>query len=194
MPPNSNCLIQVSSMTTDTTMCFVEYAKGDVEDILIKITATNRGPDTASLSILPTIWFRNTWSWGRSTPRPQIRQVPGPTFELTHHSLGTRWLYFEGSPELLLTENETNTKRLFGIENSHPCVKDGINDYIVHGAKDGVDPEGKGTKGAGHFQIGLSAGESVTVRLRLTDVEFSGEAFGDFEEIFTSRQREADEF
>jgi hypothetical protein len=173
---------------------FVEYAKGDVEDILIKITATNRGPDRARLSILPTIWFRNTWSWGRSTPRPHIRQVPGPAFELTHELLGTRRLYFEGSPELLCTENETNTKRLFGIENSHPFVKDGINDYIVRGAKDGVNPEGKGTKGAGHFHIGLSARESVTVRLRLTDVEFAGEAFGDFEDIFSSREREADEF
>ncbi|MFL6417287.1 MAG: MGH1-like glycoside hydrolase domain-containing protein [Bryobacteraceae bacterium] len=173
---------------------FIEYAKGDVEDILIKITATNRGPDRASLSIVPTIWFRNTWSWGRSTPRPHIRQVPGPAFESTHDVLGTRRLYFEGSPELLCTENETNTKRLFGIENSHPFVKDGINDYIVDGAKDGVNPGGKGTKGAGHFHIELSAGESVTVRLRLTDLEFSGEPFRDFEDIFSSRQREADEF
>src|SRR3982750_960736 len=89
---------------------FVEYAKGDVEDILIKITATNRGPDRASLSILPTIWFRNTWSWGDSAPRAGMRQGPGPAIELTHHSLGKRWLYFEGSPELLFTENETNTK------------------------------------------------------------------------------------
>jgi Glycosyl hydrolase family 63 C-terminal domain len=173
---------------------FVEYAKGDVEDILIKITATNRGPDRASLSILPAIWFRNTWSWGGSAPRAGMRQVPGPAIKLTHHSLGKRWLYFEGSPELLFTENETNTKRLFGVDNSHPCVKDGINDYIVHGAKDAVSPEGKGTKAAGHFRTELSGGESVTLRLRLTNIDFSGEAFDDFDGIFSAREREADEF
>src|SRR4051794_8855941 len=173
---------------------FVEYAKGDDEDILIKITATNRGPDRASLSILPTIWFRNTWSWGDSAPRAGMRQVPGPAIKLTHHSLGKRWLYFEGSPELLFTENETNTKRLFGVDNSHPCVKDGINDYIVHGAKDAVSPEGKGTKAAGHFRTELSGGESVTLRLRLTNIDFSGEAFDDFDGIFSAREREADEF
>src|SRR5947209_13961927 len=173
---------------------FVEYAKGDVEDILIKITATNRGPDRASLSILPTIWFRNTWSWNGSAPRPRMRQVPGPAIELTHHSLRKRWLYLEGSPELLFTENETNTKRLFGVENSYPCVKDGINDYIVHGTKDRVSPEHEGTKAAGHFRTELSAGDSVTLRLRLTNIDFSGEAFDDFESIFSARQREADEF
>jgi hypothetical protein len=174
---------------------FVEYAKGDVEDILIKITAANRGPDAATLSILPTIWFRNTWSWGGSAPRPQMRRVSGPAIELTHHVLGKRGLYFEGDPELLFTENETNHKRLFGVENGYPCVKDGINDYIVHEAKDAVSPERKGTKAAGHFRMELSAGESVTVRLRLTNMEFSaGEAFGDFDRIFSARQREADEF
>ncbi|HEY4757081.1 MAG TPA: hypothetical protein VIH43_00875, partial [Chthoniobacterales bacterium] len=173
---------------------FVEYAKGDVEDILIKITATNRGPDRASLSILPTIWFRNTWSWGDSAPRAGMRQVPGPAIKLTHHSLGKRWLYFEGSPELLFTENETNTQRLFGGDNSHPCVKDGINEYIVHGAKDAVSPEGKGTKAAGHFRTELSGGESVTLRLRLTNFDFSGEAFDDFDSMFSAREREADEF
>ncbi|HVI80754.1 MAG TPA: hypothetical protein VM715_21900, partial [Candidatus Acidoferrum sp.] len=172
---------------------FVEYAKGDVEDILIKITATNRGPDRASLSILPTIWFRNTWSWGGSAPRPQMSQVPGPTIELTHHALGKHWLYFEGDPELLFTENETNDKKLFRLDNSHPWVKDGINDYVVHGAKDAVNPERKGTKAAGHFRMELSAGESITLRLRLADIEFSGQAFDDFEHIFSARQREADE-
>jgi hypothetical protein len=173
---------------------FVEYAKANVEDILIKITATNRGSDGAILSVLPTIWFRNTWSWGASAPRPEMRQVPGPAIELTHHSLGKRWLHFEASPELLFTENETNTKGLFGVDNSHPCVKDGINDYIVHGRKHAVSSEGKGTKAACHFRLELSAGESVTLRLRLTDKEFSGEAFDDFDSIFSARQREADEF
>src|SRR5436305_1586473 len=173
---------------------FVEYAKGDVEDILIRITVANRGPSRASISLLPTIWFRNTWSWGGSAPRPQMRQVPGPAIELTHHALGKHWLYFEGDPELLFTENETNDKKLFGIDNRHPWVKDGINDYVVHGAKDAVNPERKGTKAAGHFRLELSAGESITLRLRLADIEFSGQAFDDFEHVFSARQREADEF
>src|SRR5215510_5049986 len=109
---------------------FVEYAKGDVEDILIKITATNRGPDTAALRLLPTIWFRNTWSWGDDNSRPDMRKVNGGV-ELDHPSLGKHWLYCESGPELLFTENETNRKRLFGVENSCVCVKDGINDCIV---------------------------------------------------------------
>jgi hypothetical protein len=175
---------------------FVEYAKGDVEDILIKITATNRGPDRASLRVLPTIWFRNTWSWGETSARPDLRAVPG-AIELDHPDYGRRWLYYEGSPELLFTENETNFKKLFGAENPCPCVKDGINDYIVHGMKPAVIPEAMGTKAAIHNPVQIAPGQSITIRLRLSDADFSpnrNSAFADFDRVFAERQREADEF
>ena len=174
----------------------VEYAKGDVEDILVKISATNRGTQAARLRLLPTIWFRNTWSWGTEDPRPGMRQLPG-TIELDHPTLGKRWLYCQDSPQLLFTENETNKKKLFGVENSFPCVKDGINDYIVNGVKDAVAAEPTGTKAAAHYELEIGAGQTVTVRLRLTDIDFSGvaaAAFDGFDRLFAIRQREADEF
>src|SRR6516162_1762580 len=152
---------------------FVEYAKGDVEDILIKITATNRGSEAAPLRLLPTIWFRNTWSWAHDAERPDMRRVAGG-IELDHPNLGRRRLYCDGAPEILFTENETNYKRLYGIENRCACVKDGINDYIVDGQKDAVAPMPMGTKAAAHYKLHLPPGGSVVVRLRLTDVDFSG--------------------
>src|ERR1700756_4435737 len=111
---------------------FVEYAKGDTEDILIKVTVANRGPEAANLRLLPTVWFRNTWSWGGRERRPELqkaRPAPNPVIELNHDQPGNRWLHCEGSPELLFTENETNARRLFGVENRTAYVKDGINDY-----------------------------------------------------------------
>jgi hypothetical protein len=175
---------------------FVEYAKGDVEDILIKVSVTNRGPDSARLRLLPTVWFRNTWSWGAIERRPDLRQVPD-AIELNHPTYGKRWLYYEAFPELLFTENETNTKRLFGVENPWSYVKDGINDYIVRSAKEAVSPEPVGTKAALHYALEIGSGESATLRLRLTDVYFSagsGAAFSDFDQIFALRKSEADEF
>jgi hypothetical protein len=174
---------------------FVEYAKGGVEDILIKITAVNRGPEAARLRLLPTIWFRNTWSWGGTDPRPDLRQTAG-AIEVYHPVYNKRWLYFDGSPELLFTENETNTKKLFGVENRCLCVKDGINDYIVHGDKNAVAPQAMGTKAAAHYPVEIPAGGTVTIRLRLTDIEFTGNtrALADFDVIFAQRQREADEY
>jgi hypothetical protein len=121
---------------------FVEYAKGGVEDILIKITVANRGPEHANLHLLPTAWFRNTWSWENSGTHPELFQLTdAAVIELDHPQFGHRWLYCEGSPELLFTENETNARRLFGVENLTRYVKDGINDYIIHGAKNAVNPE-----------------------------------------------------
>jgi hypothetical protein len=174
----------------------IEYAKGDVEDILIKITATNRGPEAAPLRLLPTIWFRNTWAWGADEPRPDMRRVAG-CVELDHPALGKRWLYCDGSPEVLFTENETNHQRLFGVENRCACVKDGINDYIVNGRKDAVAPMPIGTKAAAHYKLQVPAGGTVTIRLRLTDIDFSGvaeAAFTGFDRLFALRKNEADEF
>ena len=175
---------------------FVEYAKGDVEDILIKITATNRGSELAPLRLLPTVWFRNTWSWANDAERPDMHRIPGG-IELDHAGLGRRWLYCDGAPEILFTENETNYKRLFGIENLCAFVKDGINDWVVNGEKEAVAHLPMGTKAAAHYKTQVPAGGSVTIRLRLTDVDFSGTAeaaFEGFDRLFSMRQNEADEF
>ncbi len=181
---------------------FVEYAKAGVEDILIRISATNRGPESAQLVLLPTLWFRNTWSWGSGDPRPSLRrgkvQGRGAAIEVHHPSYGRRWLYCEGSPELLFTENETNYRRLHGAENGSPYVKDGINDYIVHGVKEAVNLERVGTKVAAHYPLAIAPGKTATVRLRFTDTEIpaTGEIiFGtSLDQIFGERQREAEEF
>jgi Glycosyl hydrolase family 63 C-terminal domain len=175
---------------------FVEYAKGDVEDILIRITATNRGPEMAALRLLPTIWFRNTWSWGGDETRPEMHQGSAG-IELQHPVLGRRWLYCEGSPDLLFTENETNTARLFGLKNPYPYVKDGINDYVVNRQADAVAAVLTGTKAAAQYQRQIPAGATATVRLRFTDIDFSGvaaAAFDGFDPLFVTRRNEADEF
>jgi len=174
----------------------VEYAKGDVEDILIKISVTNRGPEAAPLRLLPTVWFRNTWSWGAPEARPDMRGITGGV-ELNHPRQATRWLYCEGDPELLFTENETNRQRLFGLANPCLFVKDGINDYIVNGKKDAVTDVPAGTKAAVHYKLIVGSGQSVTVRLRLTDLDFSGKksgAFVEFDCLFAERHAEADDF
>ena len=180
----------------------VEYAKAGVEDILIRISATNRGPESAQLVLLPTLWYRNTWSWGSDEPRPSLQrgkvQGGGAAIEVDHPFYGRRWLYCEGSPELLFTENETNYRRLYGAENGSPYVKDGINEYIVHGVKEAVNPERVGTKVAAHYPLTIAPGKTMAVRLRFTDTEIpaTGEkAFGTaFDQIFGERQREAEEF
>jgi hypothetical protein len=175
---------------------FVEYAKADVEDILIKITVANRGPETASLRLLPTVWFRNTWSWGKAGHRPELRSTEGESdsvIELEHPEVGKHWLHCEGSPELLFTENETNLRKLFGVENHTPYVKDGIDNCVVHGEKGAVNPALKGTKASAYYALKIGAGESVTVCLRLTNSELKN-AFAAFDRTFSVRQREADEF
>ncbi|MBF8262048.1 MAG: hypothetical protein HW376_1577, partial [candidate division NC10 bacterium] len=179
-----------------------EYAKATPEEILIRLQVINRGPETAQVNLLPTIWFRNTWSWGLDARRPRLRKDPAVreagVVELNHHYYGHRWLYCEGRPELLFTENETNSRRLYGSENDSPYVKDGINEYIVHGAKHAVNPEQVGTKAAAHYPLTIGPGESVTVRLRFTDAELSPTGKGpfgaDFDQIISERQREASEF
>ena len=179
---------------------WVEYAKADAEDILIKVTAYNRGPDSALLHLLPTIWFRNRWSWGdNNDPKPILRKIDASgaaAIELNHFRYGDRWLYFEGTPELLFTENETNHQRLFGATNASPYVKDSINDYVVHGAQDAVNPAETGTKASAKYSLALQPGETATVRLRFTNQKRKdSRVFGKaFESVFADRIREADEF
>ena len=180
----------------------VEYAKGTPEDILIRLQIINRGPETAELHLLPTIWFRNTWSWGYDARRPHLSRGGAgaglQAIDLFHHYYNHRLLYCEGQPDLLFTENETNHQRLCGGENATPYVKDGINNYIVHGARDVVNPASVGTKAAAHYQLSLGPGEEATVRLRLTEpgmVPVGHHPFtASYEQTFATRQREADEF
>jgi len=154
---------------------FVEYAKCCEEDILIRITAANRGPEAATLHVLPSLWFRNTWSWGRDLRRPVVRpsaDIPGSACsELQHWQYGKRWFLCAGKPELLFTENETNNARLFGGRNRSPYVKDAFHEYLIHGNKDAVNPHRTGTKMAAHYVLHLGPGESTTIKLRLTDMD-----------------------
>jgi hypothetical protein len=128
----------------------VEYAKASLEDILIRITAENRGPEAATLHVLPTLWFRNVWSWANGASKPVLHQIQAAkdiaTIEAAHAELGIRWLSVEGEAPLLFTENETNTQKLFGIANVGSYCKDAINDYVVRGRKDVVNPDQIGTK------------------------------------------------
>jgi hypothetical protein len=180
---------------------FVEYAKAGPEDILIKITIGNRAKETAKLHLLPTLWFRNTWSWMIKTAKPSLQMANSPLGQrmvvAMHEKLGTRCLYFEGDPELLFTENETNNRRLFNGQNASPFAKDGINDYVVNSMSNAVNPAHTGTKAAGHYIIQVPArGESV-VRLRLRETAARGTPgpFGpEFDNQFNARQQEADEF
>ena len=156
---------------------FMEYAKADVEDILIKVTAVNRGPEEAELQILPSLWFRNTWSWGRDDRRPNISVLsatPGcATLEIDHWQYGKRWLLCDGAPKLLFTENETNRQRLFD-EPNRSYVKDAFHEYLIHGDKNAINPKLTGTKMAALYPVKLKPGESVTLKLRLTDKDPSG--------------------
>jgi len=188
---------------------FVEYAKAAPEDLLIRITVYNRGPETRTLNILPQTWFRNTWSWGGNDDKPKMLSISQDVIELKHEDAGVRWLYCEGAPELLFCDNETNVQRLYGITQAQSLprsiggyFKDGINDYIVHDAKDAVNLAQSGTKAAANYKRTISAGESVTLRLRLSDRlladAFVGGSAGaspsQFDEIFATRIKEADEF
>jgi len=174
---------------------FMEYAKADTEDILIRITAANRGPDRATLHVLPTLWFRNTWSWGRTGegywPKPKLWRAGDSRISAEHASLGKFELTLEPGVELLFTENETNFERLFTYNNGQPYVKDAFHEYVIQGRREAVNPENTGTKAAGHYQWELAAGESRTLHLRLSATPAGS---GDADETFGRRIQEADEF
>ena len=153
---------------------FIEYAKASPEDILVRITAINREPEAAELDLLPTLWFRNTWSWAANSPRPQLQhdEPPASSSAYPYTVVKARqdyyshaWLYCDGQPTLLFTENETNVERLYGVANASPYVKDSINDYIVHGKQEAINPA-QVDKVSGHYHITLAAGGSRTIQLR----------------------------
>ena len=181
----------------------VEYAKADPEDIVVRITATNRGPAPAPLHVLPTLWFRNTWAWGHDVPRPALR-IAGPpsvdrdgtAFSLVraiHDELGEYWLACRGAPPVLFTENETNTQRLWGVPNRTPYVKDGIHEAVVRGRMEAVNPAGVGTKAAAHYARPIGPGASEQIELRLSSRRIE-RPFMDTAELFAARRAEADAF
>jgi Mannosyl oligosaccharide glucosidase. len=180
---------------------FVEYAKEGPFDIAIRVTAWNRGPEATALHLLPTLWFRNTWSWDRDAPRPTLYAAGQDVIAAEHARLGTYRLYCDG-PEptrLLFTENETNERRLFGAPNPTPYVKDGIHEAVVGGNADAVNPEQVGTRAAFARQYRIGAGESVTMRLRLRRADPGAGTpdapFGpEFDALFDARRAEADAF
>jgi hypothetical protein len=173
---------------------FVEYAKAAPEDLLIKITVHNRGPEPAQLHVLPTLWYRNTWSWGTShQPKPMLGQVNGDKIFASHPQLGGYTLQCDGAPELLFTENESNSRRLWHSENAAPYVKDAFHEYVISGNKEAVNPEKTGTKAAAHYVLDVPGGGSKAVRLRLSPQPAS-DAFVTFDTVFAERLAQADEF
>jgi hypothetical protein len=180
---------------------FVEYAKLAPDDILIQISLCNRGPDPSSVHILPTLWFRNTWTWRPGSPTPCLLRIPSQpgvsAVGARHPTLGAYYWYCEGDIPILFTNNETNNERIFGKPNATPYVKDGINNYIVLGHQDAVNPAATGTKAAAHYNISIDAGATAVIRLRLTtlDSRSDSDPLGvRFTQVFDSRRREADEF
>jgi hypothetical protein len=180
---------------------FVEYVKNTPEDVLIQISICNRGPDAATLHVLPTLWFRNTWSWSSGAPKPVMNATRGVVgaraIAATHPELGDRFLYCEADVPLLFTENESNSERVFNTPNDSPYVKDGINDHIVLGKKGVINPELTGTKASAHYKVTIEARSTATIWLRLCDQPpaLMSKPFGNqFAEIISTRRREADEY
>ena len=178
---------------------FVEYAKAAPTDLLVEITIANRGPAEAEIHVLPTLWFRNFWSWWREETKPSLRDASrsgAVAIAATDGQVGDYFLYCEGNARLLFTENETNNERLFGTANPTPYVKDGINDCVVMDRQSAVNPNNTGTKAAAHYELRVAAGATAVVRLRLSDIAASAAGpFGaGFAQILAARRREADEF
>jgi hypothetical protein len=179
----------------------VEYAKAEAEDLLIRISISNRGPEAAPIQVLPTLWFRNTWRWGRDDRRPSIttpatRRGGVSTLVAKHWQLGEYTLYCAGADEVLFTENETNTERLYGVPRP-PYVKDAFHAYVVNGTREAVNPDATGTKAAARYSRSVNAGEAVTVELRLAcqrDGRPITKPFADFDALLNQRHEEADKF
>jgi hypothetical protein len=172
---------------------FVEYAKDGPEDLLILITVHNRGPEAASIRLLPTLWFRNTWSWDEANPKPSLHKSAAAVISASHPELGQHRLYCDGAPELLFTENESNAGLLWSQPNASPYVKDAFHRYVIAGEREAVNPAHLGTKAAAHYRLEVPGGGSQSVRLRLRSTP-SERAFSDFDQVLKSRVAEADEF
>ncbi|HXW57357.1 MAG TPA: hypothetical protein VEJ67_16520 [Candidatus Cybelea sp.] len=172
---------------------FVEYAKASPEDLLVRITVHNRGPQTAELHLLPTLWFRNTWSWDKGAAKPNLRQIDNGTIGAAHPQLGDRTLVCDGNPELLFTENESNASRLWSQPNPSPYVKDAFHEYLILRKREAVNPSKKGTKAAAHYSLEIPGGGHKVVRLRLT-LDPLPDPFRTFDDTVAMRLADADEF
>ena len=172
---------------------FVEYAKEAPEDILIRITVHNRGPEAARLRVLPTLWFRNNWSWDDDARKPSLGEVKPGIIQASQQELGEYWFYCDGTPELLFTENESNTQRLWGQPNDCPYVKDAFHECIIAQRGEAVNPAKTGTKAAAHYRLEVPAGGSLTIRLRLSGGGIKN-PFAGFDTTFKNRIGDADEF
>lgn len=174
---------------------FVEYAKQTPEDMLIRIMVENRGPEAAEIDVLPTIWFRNTWAWGRVAIRPELRAASPCTIELEEPYYGKRWLSTSGPCTVLYTDNETNFRKLYGGTAGPRFTKDGIHEFLVEGDQSAVNPSNYGTKAAIHYHLKIAPGGTKVLQLRLSDAVPSASWFGpEFDEVFRTRIAEADEF
>jgi hypothetical protein len=172
---------------------FVEYAKADPEDILIRISVHNRGPETAEIHMLPTLWFRNTWSWDDGDRKPILRKDKNGTIQADDEELGIRFLQFEGEPDTLFTDNETNSSRLWRQPNASPYVKDAFHEYLISGRGEAINPANEGTKAAAHYRLEVPAQQERSIRLRLSADNIAA-PFAQFEEVFAARIADADEF
>jgi Glycosyl hydrolase family 63 C-terminal domain len=172
---------------------FVEYAKAEPEDILVQITAINRGPETASIHVLPQLWFRNTWSWGYESEKPSLEPVFEDSILVQHPLLGKYMLSAEGHSSFLFCDNDTNIRRVFGQEEATGYFKDAFHEYLINGNTAAVNPSQRGTKCAAHFPLTIAAGAEVRLRLRLA-AGLKPPSFGDFDGVLRSRRDEADEF
>ncbi len=178
---------------------FAEYAKANENDMLIRLTIANRGPERSTLHLLPTLWFRNTWSWGKipeeCTSKPTLTLDRHGVVRAHHEQLGEYLLAYEGDATPLFTDNETNAVRLYGYANGNAFAKDAFHEYIVHGRAEAVNPANTGTKFAAYYKIDIEPGQSQVVRLRLSSKnETPADSFADFDAIFAKRVQEADEF
>jgi hypothetical protein len=170
---------------------FVEYAKANPEDTLVKISVHNRGPEAAQIHVLPTLWFRNTWTWENAALKPVLAQVDRTKIHASHSDLGEYTLQCEGAPNLLFTENESNSAKLWGQPNPTPYVKDAFHRYVISGETDAVNPSKTGTKAAAHYVLNVPAGGSKSVRLRLGK---NPVGFNDFDKVLEARVADANEF
>ena len=183
---------------------FAEYAKASPDDMLIRITVANRGPEPATIHVLPTLWFRNAWSWGCSHEGCEVKprmEAAGPAAVVARHvSLGEFRLDIDqaadgGKAELVFTDNETNARRVFGFDDGNRYVKDAFHDYVIHGDAEAVNPRQFGTKAAAIYRLTVPAGAQTVLRLRLTAVdEVASAPFADFDAVFAKRIAEADAF
>ncbi len=171
-----------------------EYAKASADDLCIRIHVTNRGAETAAIDVLPTLWFRNIWTWTGSNKQAQISKSADGIIKANNQHYGDFWLFCNRNPPLLFTENETNLQRLYGSTNASPYVKDAFHEYIIHNQQDAINPKQIGTKVAAHYHLEIAAGQTQTIQLRFTNQSIDAPFNQTFSEIFNQRQKEADEF